>query len=145
MYMCSSVFVLFWHWKGNDMWIVCPEALQTTVTQILTNCSECGQSNIIRTIVEWGFLCYHMYKCASNCYDYNGHVCKHIHHVHSLLRKCNSTSTKACGIASNEQPPPSEYSIDDFHTLSYAESVNVSQTGTCTFNRNTIMSIILKL
>ena len=136
--ICKHVFIsictiqtLEGKWHVDSMSGSSPDGYD--VTQILINCSECGQSNTVCTKQECGFLCYHMYKCASNCYDYNnGHICKHIHRVHSL-RKCNSTSTTACGTASNEQPPSSEYSIDDFDTLSYAESVYVSQTGTGTF------------
>ena len=31
-------------------------------------------------------LCLHMYSCDKACYDYNnGHICKHIHRVHSFL------------------------------------------------------------
>ena len=34
------------------------------------------------------FLCLHMYECDSRCFDYtNGHICKHIHRVHSLTRE----------------------------------------------------------
>ena len=29
-----------------------------------------------------------MYKCDSKCYNFNnGHICKHIHRVHSILQK----------------------------------------------------------
>ena len=34
---------------------------------------------------ECGNLCYHQYRCDSSCYDYtNGHICKHLHRVHSM-------------------------------------------------------------
>ncbi len=34
---------------------------------------------------ECKHLCYHMYSCDQHCYDYNnGHMCKHIHRVHSI-------------------------------------------------------------
>ena len=39
------------------------------------------------------FLCYHMYKCS--CYDFsNGHLCKHVHRVHSLNLMAYCVSTK---------------------------------------------------
>ena len=95
------------------------------VQRILANCSECGNSTTsVCTTKEYGFLCYHMYKCSSSCYDYNnGHICKHIHRVHSLV---STTSTDG---TSNVQPPLSENLADDFDTLSYADSVYIPQTG----------------
>ena len=51
------------------MTTVCPE----------TNC------NMKCVAPECGNLCYHQYRCDSSCYDYtNGHICKHLHRVHSM-------------------------------------------------------------
>lgn len=100
------------------------------VQQILSSCSECGNSTSVCTTKECGFLCYHMYKCSSSCYDFNnGHICKHIHRVHSLV---NSNSTSSTGVegANDLQPPPLENLTDDYDTLSYADSVYIPQTGT---------------
>lgn len=37
-------------------------------------------------------LCRHMYQCS--CYDYhNGHVCKHLHRLHSLLQQQSSSTS----------------------------------------------------
>lgn len=50
-------------------------------------CKECVNSPTALTCVESECqqLCYHMYKCDDQCYDYsNGHICKHIHCVHSM-------------------------------------------------------------
>lgn len=72
----------------NDHWIVkSTSGLVTdgyTVSRKCANCTECtnGQSC---SYPECGFLCRHMYMCDDRCYDYgNGHICKHIHRVHSL-------------------------------------------------------------
>ena len=36
-----------------------------------------------------------MYKCDFHFYDYNnGHMCKHIHRVHSFIRSVISTEEK---------------------------------------------------
>ena len=107
------------------------------VLQILINCSECGINSTDKTVCtkeECGFLCYHMYKCGSSCYDYNnGHICKHIHRVHSLM---NGHSASSCsttgGTTNNQQLDSSEYPTEDCDTLTYTESVYVSQTGTRT-------------
>ena len=57
-----------------------------------------------------------MYKCDGTCYDYNnGHICKHIHRVHSLENKNEDDSTS---VKKDE--------FEDFNSeidLSYAESV----------------------
>ncbi len=47
-------------------------------------CSLCtSDADHVCTKDECGFLCLHMYKCSSSCYDYsNGHVCKHIYIVY---------------------------------------------------------------
>lgn len=56
------------------------------VTQVLSCCEDCqASSQLTCTQDECRFLCIHMYKCDSLCYDFNnGHLCKHIHRVHSL-------------------------------------------------------------
>ena len=56
------------------------------VTKVKEECCECaGQpTHALCTRKECIFLCWHMYACDQACYDYNnGHVCKHIHRVHS--------------------------------------------------------------
>ena len=51
------------------------------------SCVDC-RSNSVHLVCkesECDHLCYHMYHCDNLCYDYsNGHICKHIHRVHSL-------------------------------------------------------------
>ena len=103
------------------------------VQQILTSCSDCGiNSTSVCTTKECGYLCYHMYKCSSSCYDFNNrHICKHIHRVHSLANSISASSTGADG-ANNLQSTPLENITDDFDTLSYADSVYIPQTGTHT-------------
>ena len=58
------------------------------VTKLKEECSDCaGQPTCTPcTKRECVFLCWHMYACDQACYDYhNGHICKHIHRVHSLI------------------------------------------------------------
>jgi hypothetical protein len=62
-----------------------------SVSLVLTTCPVCSsiqeirQELVICRAPECHFLCLHMYKCDSTCYDFNnGHLCKHIHRVHSL-------------------------------------------------------------
>ena len=76
-----------------------------------------------------------MYKCDSKCYEFNnGHICRHIHTVHSLALACGKT---VCGTASQQMCQVNDAigiltkdegegygSSDDDHTLlAYAESV----------------------
>lgn len=79
-----------------------------------STCAECspfkGNIRVCRER-ECGFLCPHMYTCDEKCYDYsNGHICKHIHRLHSLFQQ-NVSKVPAT---------PSEMDHDD---ISYAESV----------------------
>ena len=58
------------------------------------------------------FLCPHMYSCDNKCYDYNnGHVCKHIHRVHSMIHQ-------------EESKTPSSQELDNnYDNISYTESI----------------------
>ena len=61
-----------------------------------------------------------MYNCDSTCYDFNnGHICKHIHRVHSLEYGSQSTPDEVQDLNSD---------ID----LSYAESVFRREKGNST-------------
>ena len=61
---------------------------------------------------QCGFLCAHMYSCDKKCYDYNiGHVCKHIHRVHSMFHQESS------------KRPLSQELDNDFDSISYTESI----------------------
>ena len=54
--------------------------LQKHVACVATQASLCLQQ-------ECQFLCRHMYHCDPTCYDYsNGHICKHIHRIHTVAR-----------------------------------------------------------
>lgn len=81
---------------------------------------ECSSfSNDIRICKEpqCAFLCPHMYSCDSKCYDYNnGHVCKHIHRVHSVLCQSNKPETLIIDVDNDMND-----SLGD--NISYAESV----------------------
>ena len=54
----------------------------------------------------------HMYSCDNKCYDYNnGHVCKHIHRVHSMIHQ-------------EESKTPSSQELDNnYDNISYTESI----------------------
>lgn len=63
------------------------------------------------TAPECTHLCPHMYECDSTCYEYNnGHICKHIHRVHSMVNNPDL-----------DQPHAGDSSAEI--ELSYAESV----------------------
>jgi len=61
------------------------------ITKLCDTCTECtGGQGCLNP--ECGFLCCHMYTCDERCYDYgNGHICKHIHQVHSLQQRYDSS------------------------------------------------------
>ena len=64
-----------------------------------------------------------MYKCGSTCYNFNnGHICKHIHRVHSLLQ-LKQPLHKQIGPKQplDEQTGPTEnkHTIDDFGEAQY--------------------------
>ena len=52
------------------------------VNKVKDTCVECTDSKVCKS-AECSFRCQCMYTCS--CYDYNnGHLCKHVHRVHSL-------------------------------------------------------------
>lgn len=81
----------------QDKWIVADingtESVGYMITWYQANCQECQMSSFSRTCnsPECLFLCYHMYSCDPCCYSYNnGHICEHIHRVHSLSNVRNN-------------------------------------------------------
>ena len=88
--------------KGEQSWLVesisgCNPDGYTVIYQH-TTCPECSpqsqHDSVTCTAPECQFLCPHMYTCDKKCYDFNnGHICKHIHKVHSLVVK-NRKETK---------------------------------------------------
>ena len=70
---------------------------------------------------ECKYLCYHMYKCQ--CYDFkNGHLCKHIHRVHSM-KKHDERQTKAEEHECRLDALADEGNMSDADPLECAESV----------------------
>ena len=70
------------------------------VQQVQTSCSECNQCTGLSVEVcsqaECKHLCYHMYSCDHQCYDYsNGHICKHILRAHSIWLQSNDIENTA--------------------------------------------------
>ena len=58
------------------------DAIGYFVTRAKDICVDCTGASVCQS-KDCSFLCHHMYNCT--CYDFlNGHVCKHIHRVHSL-------------------------------------------------------------
>ena len=85
---------------------------------------SCNSSKTCKEL-QCGFLCPHMYSCDNKCYDYNnGHVCKHIHRVHSMIHQDLEGSNT-----------PSQELENDFDTISYAESMFDPQKGTQLINK----------
>ena len=66
----------------------------TVTRQQAASCDECVSNSTTCTAVECNCLCIHMYKCDNKCYTFNnGHICKHIHRVHSLSQVRPQDST----------------------------------------------------
>lgn len=103
-----------------------------------TPCVECISKGLICTATECNSLCIHMYRCDSKCYSFNnGHICKHIHRVHSLSHMTQQDTTME---STEEEPGGIEQydSVDEDHvenndiaepSVVYAESVCNPQRG----------------
>lgn len=66
------------------------------VVRKLSRCSQCSSESVHCSATECDFLCLHMYECDSRCFDYtNGHICKHIHRVHSLGHESSTENSQA--------------------------------------------------
>ena len=84
------------------------------VSRVTSSCDCQSSSEITCTEKECNFLCIHMYKCDILCYDFNnGHLCTHIHRVHSLLRRAVTVS--------EEKSDKGVIDDTDIDCLSYAE------------------------
>lgn len=84
----------------ENRWVIADvnelESVSYMIKCYQANCQECQQSPCSRicTSPECSFLCYHMYSCDSRCYSYNnGHICEHIHRVHSLSNMRNNLTS----------------------------------------------------
>ena len=78
---------------------------------------------------ECEYLCYHMYKCQ--CYDFkNGHLCKHIHRVHSMkdCERQTKPEEHECRLDSMGD----ECNMSDVESLEYADSVVPTKQGEMT-------------
>ena len=86
-------------------------------------CGECTQSSC-----ECANLCYHMYTCDPLCYQYtNGHMCKHIHRVHSLRQQWLQTKQGDIQDSLGTEVEDIDISMDD--PLEFAEHVRNPSTG----------------
>lgn len=69
------------------------------ITRHITTYQQCtSQDDKVCMARECNFLCPHMYKCDDKCYHFNnGHICKHIHRVHSLshIRQLSNPQTES--------------------------------------------------
>lgn len=92
------------------------------------NCSICIPGDPLQptcTREECRFLCRHMYKCDTLCYDFqNGHLCKHVHCVHALntvtnAQACSTSTIESSGSVCLQLESDDESDMD---TVSYAES-----------------------
>jgi len=122
--------------KGGGSWQI--ESLSGcnldgyTVTCQHSTCSECSplfpHVSVTCTASECQFLCRHMYSCDKKCYEFNnGHICKHIHKVHSLVVANSSSSSNVVSQSTMTQvgQPDTEDTEDDPAEIdiAYAESV----------------------
>ena len=106
-----------------------------TITRHSLQCSECSfvpkvpkPCVEICTATDCDFLCLHMYACDSKCYDYNnGHICKHIHRVHSLTQLEQVDPTLNCSTAQEEEEEEEEENSNT--EIAYAESMFDSKKG----------------
>ena len=74
-------------WHVDSVSGTTPEGY-TIVRCQMTTCKQCISESSTCTATECNCLCIHMYKCDSKCYNFNnGHICKHIHRVHSIIQK----------------------------------------------------------
>ena len=82
---------------------------------------------------ECDHLCIHMYSCDKACYDYNnGHLCKHIHRVHSMLKSQGTCTTSTTSELTEPQSLDGGFLSDDedeLDPLEYAESTAPPQQG----------------
>ena len=137
-------------------------------------CTECEPKGKICAATECKCLCIHMYRCDSRCYSYNnGHICKHIHRVHSLSQiKQPATTIEATqespdgmrqqcdsvdeGYVMNNEVELDDYAVNDEVELDdyavndevepnvvYGESVSNPQRGICTYYQYTINCRVL--
>ena len=74
---------------------------------------------------ECGGLCYHMYSCDLMCFTYNnGHICKHIHRVHSLVQEeTRFHSADPSGLNETQALVDPELQTDKFNTISEAQTI----------------------
>ena len=82
-----------------------------------------------------------MYHCDHQCYDYsNGHICKHIHRVHSMRLNLQADNPSEHGSVTNLDVDLSSESESDNDPLEFAESVRKT-TGKCMLNSCAQISI----
>lgn len=115
-----------------------------SVKQAMESCNTCTHESLMCTESECKKLCYHMYTCDPYCYEYtNGHICKHIHRVHSLkVQECAPYYQPDAHefLNSHDKEDEEDSEMDD--PLEFAENVRNPSTGTystCTYT--TIMLI----
>ena len=88
--------------------------------EVFSECSS-NSAELMCTEKECGYLCYHMYHCDNLCYDYsNGHICKHIHRVHSMRLHLQKDSCSGISDHCTE----TSISGSDLELSSEAESYN---------------------
>ncbi len=87
-------------------------------------CESCSGPLCVSS--ECGKLCVHMYECDDSCYDYNnGHICKHIHRVQSLvLAQSGNTAVESSDHQCGEE------TYEDIDSLEYAGSILAPKNGT---------------
>ena len=88
MYTCTVQTVedgVKWHISSDTDSSSCYTMVKLSQSCTALVCTLCTEE-------EFQKLCQHMYKCF--CFDYsNGHICKHLHRLHSSL--CSQSSSSA--------------------------------------------------
>ena len=101
-----------------------------TITKVMESCNSCKDgSTTVCTKSECQFLCWHMYTCDQACYDYNnGHICRHIHRIHSTFSQVTQTSD-----ISTQSLPHATETLEEtiIHTTSNHEESNCTEGKLC--------------
>ena len=125
------LFVCTIQQKSSCTWIVKKRGGQEYIVEKITEgCELCKEDKNVCTLPHCNWLCYHMYACSQQCYSYtNGHICKHIHRVHSLMSSAKDMKCEDNSV--NQQMDKSNLPMDitEEDPFSYAEAVVQPQQG----------------
>ena len=94
------------------------------VTNVTDSCAECTDSMLCKK-GECKHLCRHMYLCS--CYDYNnGHLCKHIHRVHSSIGRIVPPESDESDSSTEQQKTQQIEPMDDGSNRGHTPAVEIA-------------------